>query len=108
MLLIFIFFVYTLLQFIWKEYVSLYWYTDVVELYEDENGFRVCGKNKSYMPLWFQNDNYWLHEPKMESAALSGKSITIEARVYFLEDKQEVHLVNIYGVNIEENYSCNQ
>ena len=98
--------IYFVTMFAGDEYLSLYWHSDVVQLYQDDDGFWVCGKSKSYFPVWDPNESYAYYSPKMESAVSSGYPITIVARVLFTEDNQEVQIVNIKGFKKGENKSC--
>ncbi len=98
--------IYLAIKLAWEEYFSLYWHTDIVLLYQDNESFRVCGKSKSHLPIWYPNENYNRYSPKMDAAVLSGFPITIEARVFFTEDDKEVHVVNIKGFSKGENILC--
>ena len=98
--------IYLAVELVWEEYLSLYWHTNTVQLYQDDDGFRVCGKSKLHLPVWYPNENYNQYSPRMDAAVLAGFPITIEARVFFTEDDKEVHVVDIKGFNKGENISC--
>jgi len=91
---------------VWDEYLSYYWHTKIITLYQHGEEFRLCDGVDSLLPVWTPNEEYYLHSKSVEKAVQAGLPITIVVRGAISDSAKEVYVEEIHEVITGTNSQC--
>ena len=91
---------------IWVEWFTIYWHTDELVLYQDEDSFRLCSGVKELIPFWEQNEQFDIHIPEAEKAIANGIPVTMFVRGKINHDSSEVYVARIERIVKGINNDC--
>jgi hypothetical protein len=91
---------------VWDEYLSYYWHTKIITLYQSGEVFRLCDGVDPLLPIWTPNEDYYLHTKSAEKAVKAGLPITFVVRGAISDSAKEVYVEEIHEVIVGANDQC--
>lgn len=93
---------------LWTNWLSYYWYTDSLHLYQSKDSFRLCGGSEELVPSWRPNEEYHLHISEAEQAVAEGKAVSIIARGLISGTGSEVYVDKIIDIIVGADAKCEE
>ena len=97
---------YVSISLVWYEYLSYYWHTKIITLYQHGEEFRLCDGADNLLPVWTPNEQYYFHSKSAEEAVNAGLPITFVVRGEILDSAKEVYVNEIHEVIVGINSQC--